>query len=140
MENNLFTKLFSDLQEAAKESKQEIFFTEDNTQGYFSKSDFADFLLKAKGLGKINHLKQFFDNISVGRTLANFPKLEEENGNPFSWCTFKSGRVKQSLNVYADGRMFDFIKDYADGKFKFPFTLETLIEQADETKAEPMEE
>jgi hypothetical protein len=110
-----------------------LFFTDDNPQAYMGKGEFLAYVRKIKKdePWRVVHLKNLFENIVANRKLANFPEItQNDKGQDVVWANFRVGNVNQKLSVLCEGRLFDFIQDYALGKLKFEFTLEDLLEEA----------
>jgi hypothetical protein len=131
--SNILTEIFDGLKDAAIEQNH-LFFTDENPHAYFSKAGLVTYVRSHKNeRWRIAHLKQLFDNISLNRNLNNFPEISlDDKGQEVIWCTFKVGNVTQHLCIKNGGRIYDFINDYALKRAKFPFTLETLLEEAEQ--------
>ncbi|MHB8208647.1 hypothetical protein [Mucilaginibacter sp.] len=88
--SNILTEIFGGLKDAAIEQNH-LFFTDENPQAYFSRTDFLTYVRSlTKERWRIAHLKHLFDNISLNRNLNNFPELStDDKGQEVSGANLK---------------------------------------------------
>ena len=128
--SSLFER-FKGNKEAAGAAKANLFFTENNVNGYMSKDDFKDYLsgLVVRDFVKFERL---FELTNKKFPINNVPVIitDKDDFENVVWLKFKLPNSEQRLRIVCDEKILRFIKDYQEGKFRNGFSLEELIIEA----------
>lgn len=128
--NNLFNR-FNAKKEVSSAAKADLFFTENNVNGYMSKESFTNYL---SGLQENDFMKfeRFLDFTSKMFPINNIPisRVDKYDNEEVIWLKFKLPNAEHRIRILYDENILRFIKDYQEGKFRNRFTLEELILEA----------
>ena len=128
--SNLFTR-FKGKKEAAGAAKANLFFTDNNVNGYMSKAEFGTYL---SGLQEIdfNRFQRMLELTSKKFPINNVPVIRTDNGDheEVVWLKFKLPNSEQRLRIVCDENILRFIQDYQEGNFRNAFSFEELIVEA----------
>jgi hypothetical protein len=116
--------------QGSEEPNEFVFFNDESSEGYTSKEAFLTSLRKQKQGKKnfrVNNVKTMFDNMALGRSLLGEPNLANEDGEQVIWLRFGYGKTRQNIQILNEAGMFEFVKDYANGRFKNVPSFEQLI-------------
>jgi hypothetical protein len=128
--SNLFAR-FKGNKEAAGAAKANLFFTDNNVNGYMSKEEFKDYLsgLEVRDFAKFERM---FELTNKRFPINNVPIIitDKDDFENVVWLKFKLPNSEQRLRVVCNDNILRFIRDYQEGKFRNGFSLEELILEA----------
>lgn len=126
--------LFNKFKKAVGESSPEpdnLFFTEYNVNGYFSKSDFIDYI-KSINKHQFDHLETLFGATSIKSKIANIlkPKMDPKTQEFIIWCHIQYVKGTVKLPIPHHEGILRFLLDYQQTDVWFEGDLETLLLEA----------
>lgn len=115
----------------AGEVKKDQFFTDENVNGYFAKTEFLTYS-RSLSEGLQDQLNLFFEYTCEGYSITSLPIESEdrETGDAVIWVTFKLPNTPQKFRMIYHPGLLKFIKEFQQGKIKPSFTFDQLIEEA----------
>jgi|GEM_PF-4863126 len=127
---NLFQR-FKGNKEAAGAAKANLFFTDNNVNGYMSKAEFETYL---SGLQEIdfNRFQRLLELTSKKFPINNVPVIRTDSVDheEVVWLKFKLPNSEQRLRIVCDENILRFIQDYQEGNFRNAFSFEDLMVEA----------
>lgn len=127
---SLLDKIKNSKREVETNLKASQFFTDTNVNGYTSKENFL-FHVSNLDARDVEELEQCFEYLKQGKRLNSLPVPRKDRAdNKYIWCEFPLRRGNPGVKVILFDRLLDFIKDYQEGAFNVPFSLEELYMEA----------
>lgn len=127
---NLYTR-FNANKESAGAAKVNLFFKENNHNGYMTKPEFTEYL---NGLQERDFVRfeRFLEYTFKRFPINNVPviKQDPQDSEDVVWLKFKLPNSEQRLRIICDGNILRFVQDYQEGKFLNGFLFEDLIKEA----------
>ena len=128
--SNLFVRLHPN-QEATEVANANVFFKENNIDGYKTKEDFKDFVnrLQANDLEKFELLFNYMGkNFPINQVVRM--KYDHQTGEMVTWLKFQLPNALQNIRIVCDEDILRLIQDYQLGDFQNGYSLEELLIEA----------
>lgn len=103
--------------------------------GYSNCSNFSKYLESLRD-SEADELEEFFEQVRANIRMSNSTVRKiDRAGRPYVYCTFILPNANAGYKVIAESGMYEFIKDYQNGRVAIDFDIEVLAELAFNSEA-----